>query len=52
MLEHLGETKVAEQIFIALNRVLTKGKHRTRDLGGDASTHTFTEAISQEMELL
>ena len=52
MLEHLGETTIAKKISLALNRVLIKGKHRTRDLGGDASTRSFTEAVSQEMELL
>jgi isocitrate dehydrogenase (NAD+) len=50
MLEHLGEHQRAARIDAALHRVLTAGRVRTRDLGGDATTTEFTEAICREIE--
>jgi isocitrate dehydrogenase (NAD+) len=50
MLEHLGEGEAAGRIRGALDRVLTAGGIRTRDLGGSASTTEFTEAICREIE--
>ena len=50
MLEHIGETDKAERIRAALARVLVDGRIRTRDLGGEASTTEFTDAICREIE--
>lgn len=45
MLRHLGETDAAARIKGALDRVLSAGEVRTRDLGGTASTTDFTLAL-------
>ena len=50
MLDHIGEGARAERIRAALNRVLSAGTVRTRDLGGHASTTEFTDAICREIE--
>jgi isocitrate dehydrogenase (NAD+) len=50
MLDHLGERAKSEHIRAALTRVLTEGRVRTRDLGGQASTTEFTDAIRREVE--
>ena len=50
MLDHIGERDRAERIRGALTRVLTAGAVRTRDLGGEASTTEFTDAICREIE--
>ncbi len=44
MLEHLGERDAAERIDRAVDAVLEHGP-RTADLGGDASTESFTDAV-------
>src|SRR5262245_27779958 len=49
MLKHLGERERAERIQGALEKVLAEGKALTRDLGGNATTHDFTEAIIQAL---
>ena len=45
MLDHIGEREVSQRIWAALTKVLTEGKTRTRDLGGESRTTDFTEAI-------
>ncbi len=50
MLRHIGEEKAADRIYSALLSVLEKGDVRTRDLGGKASTTTFTSALIEEIE--
>ncbi|HEX6973500.1 MAG TPA: isocitrate dehydrogenase (NAD(+)) [Vicinamibacterales bacterium] len=50
MLDHIGERERAERIRLALGRVLEEGKVRTRDLGGEATTTEFTDAICREVE--
>lgn len=45
MLRHLGQTEVAERIRRALRQTVVQDKIMTRDLGGDASTTRFTEAV-------
>jgi isocitrate dehydrogenase (NAD+) len=50
MLEHIGEDERAERIRTALGRVLEGGRVRTRDLGGEASTTEFTDAVCREIE--
>jgi isocitrate dehydrogenase (NAD+) len=50
MLDHIGEGAAAERIRAALGRVLVEGRIRTRDLGGEASTTEFTDAVCREIE--
>ena len=45
MLDHLGETKAAERIQNALEKVYRQAKHTTRDVGGKASTAEFADAV-------
>jgi isocitrate dehydrogenase (NAD+) len=45
MLKHLDERERAMRIQTALEKVLAEGKVLTRDLGGQATTLDFTEAI-------
>src|SRR5262247_2855522 len=49
MLRHLGERAAADLIERALLQVFKEGKIRTRDLGGNASTTEYTEAIVASM---
>ena len=49
MLRHIGEGAAADRIRAALDRTLTDGRIRTRDLGGTASTTEFAEAIVSAM---
>jgi len=50
MLDHIGERETAGRIRAALEKVLTEGTIRTRDLGGVASTTEFTDAICRAVE--
>ena len=50
MLQHIGEQERAERIRTALSGVLVAGRVRTRDLGGEASTTEFTDAVCREIE--
>ncbi len=45
MLRHLGEQAAAERVETALREVIAEGKHTTYDLGGDAGTRGFADAI-------
>lgn len=45
MLEHLGMADKAAQIRNAVRKTIAEGKTVTRDLGGNASTTEFTDAI-------
>jgi isocitrate dehydrogenase (NAD+) len=45
MLRHIGETDAAVRVKAALDRILSAGEVRTRDLGGTASTTEFTLAL-------
>jgi len=45
MLDHLGLHDEKISVRNAVNRVLSEGKVRTRDLGGYASTSQFTNAV-------
>lgn len=45
MLKHIGERDAAERIQAALYKVLEAGEVRTRDIGGDARTAEFADAI-------
>jgi isocitrate dehydrogenase (NAD+) len=50
MLDHMGERYKSELIRHGLIHVLTEGRVRTRDMGGEASTTEFTEAICRVLE--
>ena len=45
MLDHVGQPEVATRIRDALDRTLRGGDVRTVDMGGDATTGAFTEAL-------
>jgi len=50
MLDHIGERETSSRIRSALDRVLTEGQVRTRDLGGTASTTEFADAVCRNLE--
>ncbi|HSN87216.1 MAG TPA: isocitrate dehydrogenase (NAD(+)) [Thermoanaerobaculia bacterium] len=50
MLYHLHKDDVAERVRAALRHVVVTQKIRTRDLGGEASTTQFTDAIVKALE--
>jgi isocitrate dehydrogenase (NAD+) len=50
MLYHLHKDEVAERVRAALREVIVKQKIRTRDLGGEATTTQFTDAIVAAVE--
>jgi isocitrate dehydrogenase (NAD+) len=45
MLRHLGEQAAAERVERALREVIADGRQTTHDLGGDAGTSEFADAI-------
>jgi tartrate dehydrogenase/decarboxylase/D-malate dehydrogenase len=45
MLEQLGQTQAAADVMSAVESVLEAGEIRTRDLGGTATTESFTAAV-------
>jgi isocitrate dehydrogenase (NAD+) len=45
MLRHIGETASADRIMHALEQVMATGTSRTPDLGGQASTAQFADAV-------
>ncbi len=45
LLDHIGQTDVSARIRAALNGVVRSGEARTRDMGGEASTAEFTDAV-------
>jgi isocitrate dehydrogenase (NAD+) len=45
MLMHLGERTAAENLQRAIECVYAEGKFLTRDVGGQASTTEFTDAV-------
>jgi isocitrate dehydrogenase (NAD+) len=45
MLYHMNKDEVAEKVRAALRKVVVEQKIRTRDLGGEAGTTEFTEAV-------
>ena len=49
MFEYLGEKETAQRIEQALKDVLIEGKVRTYDLGGNASTTGFAEAVAGKL---
>ncbi|HEY8438907.1 MAG TPA: isocitrate/isopropylmalate dehydrogenase family protein [Candidatus Limnocylindrales bacterium] len=49
MLRHLGEQAAAERVESALRAVVAEGRRTTSDLGGDAGTSQFADAIVERL---
>lgn len=49
MLRHLGEGEAADRILAAVKRVIASGKDVTYDLGGEAGTSSYADAIIREL---
>jgi isocitrate/isopropylmalate dehydrogenase len=49
MLNHLGERDAAAKIEKAVTKVLSEGKIRTADLGGNATTMEMADAIAAKI---
>ncbi|KAI8632495.1 isocitrate dehydrogenase subunit 1 [Xylariaceae sp. FL1651] len=52
LLRHLGLDDHANRISKAIYAVIADGKFRTRDMGGESTTHEFTRAILDKMDAL
>lgn len=50
MLYHLGKDDVARRVGAAVRQVIVEDGVRTRDLGGDATTTAFTDAVVAAIE--
>ncbi len=50
MLYHMNKDEVAERVRAALRKVVVQQKIRTRDLGGEAGTTEFTDAVVAALE--
>src|SRR5690606_11476899 len=49
MLDHIGQSEVADRIRAALDGTFRAGRDLTPDLGGQASTSDFTEAVIRNL---
>lgn len=49
MMDYMGERRVAERVRQAIWDVLTEAKHTTGDLGGNANTKTFADALIDKL---
>jgi len=49
MLRHLGEQRAAELVETALREIIAEGRSTTYDLGGNAGTSEFADAIIERM---
>lgn len=49
MLDHVGESSLADRIRAALSETLHEGSVLTGDLGGDASTEEFASAVIERL---
>jgi isocitrate dehydrogenase (NAD+) len=47
--EHIGQAEAGQRVRDAVERVLAEGRARTRDLGGDATTEAFTDAVLEAL---
>ena len=50
MFDCLGEKEQSKAIFTATEKVITKGKYLTYDLGGNAKLSEMTDAIAKYVE--
>jgi 3-isopropylmalate dehydrogenase len=51
MLDHLGEIKAAQAIEDAVEKVLSEGKVRSHDLGGNSSTEEVGDEVVKKLKL-
>ena len=49
MMDYIGERDIGNKIRTAVANVLTEGKALTGDLGGNANTEAFTDAIIAQL---
>jgi len=49
MLRHLGEAEAADRVVAAVRKVIGEGKQVTYDLGGDAGTAAYADALIAAM---
>ena len=49
LFRHLGESEKAQRVLSAVEAVYQRGEALTSDLGGDATTTEFTEAVVQHL---
>jgi isocitrate dehydrogenase (NAD+) len=52
LLDGVGQKEAAARILRAMEKVLSEGKVRTKDLGGDATTSALADAIVQALEFV
>ncbi len=52
MLRHLGEENAANHIRLALEKVYAEKKHLTRDVGGNAGTSEFADAMVEALHVI
>ena len=52
MLDHIGLNDYADLIRSAISNVMNAGVHTTRDIGGNASTTEYTDALVSEIKKL
>ena len=52
MLQHIGQTDVAERVLAGVKKVIGEGKVVTYDIGGDAKTSEMAVAIAKAIEAL
>ncbi|MFW5984021.1 MAG: isocitrate/isopropylmalate family dehydrogenase, partial [Halobacteria archaeon] len=52
LLDHIGEEEAGELVLEALQDVIADGETLTRDLGGDAGTDEFGEAVAERVHEL
>lgn len=50
MLRHLQFPSFADRLETAVKRVISEGKYRTKDLGGDSTTQEITNAVIQALD--
>ncbi len=49
MLDHVGRADLAERLRVAVDATVNQDRVRTRDLGGQASTRDFANAVAQRV---
>ncbi len=50
MLDHIGESDASKRLDQAIDRTYAAGQSLTRDVGGQASTTEFTQAVIHQMQ--
>ena len=50
MLKHLQFPSFADRLETAVNHVISEGRYRTKDLGGDSTTQEVVDAIIAKLD--